>query len=81
MNFRPANADELFDVVDLADRVVSQAPRREVHANNLLHRATHVLVYNPAGQFFLQRRSMTKDTFPGCWDPPAAVMSMRVRTM
>jgi len=65
---RPANADELFDVVDLDDRVVSQAPRREVHAGNLLHRAVHVMVYDPNGHLFLQRRSLTKDTFPGCWD-------------
>jgi isopentenyl-diphosphate delta-isomerase len=68
MNFRPANADELFDVVDLDDRVVSQAPRREVHARNLVHRATHVLVHDAKGRLFLQKRSMSKDTFPGCWD-------------
>jgi isopentenyl-diphosphate delta-isomerase type 1 len=68
MTCRPANADELFDVVDLDDRVVRQAPRREVHENNWVHRATHVLVYNLAGQIFLQKRSMSKDTYPGCWD-------------
>lgn len=68
MSPRPANADELFDVVDLDDRVVSQAPRREVHAYKLLHRAIHVLVHDAAGHLFLQRRSMSKDTFPGCWD-------------
>jgi len=66
--FRPANPDELFDVVDREDRVVSQAPRREVHAKNLLHRATHVLVHDATGRLFLQKRSMSKDTFPGCWD-------------
>ncbi len=65
---RPANADELFDVVDLDDQVVDQAPRREVHARKLLHRAIHVLVHDAAGQLFLQRRSLSKDTFPGCWD-------------
>jgi len=68
MNFRAANADELFDVVDLDDKVVGQAPRREVHARNLIHRATHVMVHNSEGRLFLQKRSVTKDTFPGCWD-------------
>jgi isopentenyl-diphosphate delta-isomerase type 1 len=63
-----ANPDELFDVVDAADRVVGRAPRREVHARNLLHRAVHVLVHDAQGRLFLQRRSMSKDTFPGCWD-------------
>jgi len=66
--FKTANPDELFDVVDLDDQVVGQAPRREVHARNLLHRATHVMIHDSAGHLFLQRRSMTKDTFPGCWD-------------
>jgi isopentenyl-diphosphate Delta-isomerase len=65
---KKANLDELFDVVDLSDEVVSQAPRREVHARNLLHRAVHILVHDASGRIFLQQRSMTKDTFPGCWD-------------
>lgn len=66
--FRPANPDELFDVVDREDRVIGRAPRREVHAQNLLHRAVHVMVHDAQGRVFLQRRSMTKDSFPGCWD-------------
>ena len=65
---RAANPEELFDVVDRNDQVVGQAPRREVHAKGLLHRATHVMVHNAQGQLFLQKRSMSKDTFPGCWD-------------
>ncbi len=62
------NLDELFDVVDANDQVIDRRTRREVHALNLLHRATHVMVYNLEGHLFLQRRSMKKDTFPGCWD-------------
>jgi isopentenyl-diphosphate delta-isomerase type 1 len=67
---RPPAADpsELFDVVDAQDRVIDRAPRGEVHAKNLLHRATHVLVHDAAGKLFLQLRSLGKDTFPGCWD-------------
>jgi isopentenyl-diphosphate delta-isomerase type 1 len=65
---RHANPDELFDVVDSADRAIAQAPRREVHARKLLHRAVHVMVHDPSGRLFLQRRSLSKDTFPGCWD-------------
>src|SRR5271163_326450 len=45
-----------------------RAPRREVHARKLLHRAIHVLIHDAQGCLFLQRRSMGKDTFPGCWD-------------
>jgi isopentenyl-diphosphate delta-isomerase type 1 len=67
---RPGAADphEVFDVVDAQDRVMGRAPRGEVHAKNLLHRATHVMVHDAAGKLFLQRRSPGKDTFPGCWD-------------
>jgi isopentenyl-diphosphate Delta-isomerase len=65
---KTANPDELFDVVDLDDQVIGHAPRREVHARKLLHRAIHVLVHDSQGHLFLQRRSMSKDTFPGCWD-------------
>ncbi len=67
-SFKAANPDELFDIVDAEDRVIGQAPRREVHARHLVHRATHVMVHDHTGHLFLQRRSLTKDTFPGCWD-------------
>jgi isopentenyldiphosphate isomerase len=60
--------DEIFDVVNNFDEVTGQATRREVHARGLLHRAVHVLVFNARGQVFLQKRSMAKDTAPGCWD-------------
>lgn len=61
-------ADELFDVVDAEDRVLRQARRCDVHHLGLWHRAVHVLVFNGAGKVFLQKRSLAKDTAPGCWD-------------
>nr|ADI22739.1 NTP pyrophosphohydrolases including oxidative damage repair enzymes [uncultured verrucomicrobium HF0500_27H16] len=64
--------DEIFDVVDAGDRVIGQATRREVHAQELYHRAVHILIFNKAGQIFLQKRSMAKDTHPGCWDSSAS---------
>lgn len=66
------NLDELFDVVDAEDRVTGQAPRREVHARGLRHRAVHLLVVNRTGHLFLQKRSRLKDLFPGAWDSSAA---------
>ena len=65
---KPDNSHEIFDVVDNADHVIGQMSRREVHARTLLHRATHVLVHDANRRLFLQKRSMSKDTFPGCWD-------------
>ena len=63
----PQKAEELFDVVDENDAVISQAPRGEVHARGLLHRAVHVFVFNKRGDLLMQQRSMLKDVHPGAW--------------
>ncbi len=60
--------DEVFDIVNENDEVIGQRTRGEVHRLGLRHRAVHVLVFNRAGELFLQKRSMKKDTFPGAWD-------------
>ena len=64
--------EEQFAVVDGEDRVTGAAPRGQVHANNLLHRAVHILIFNPVGEVFLQLRSRTKDRHPLTWDSSAA---------
>jgi isopentenyl-diphosphate delta-isomerase len=61
-------SEEFFDVVDARDEVIGRAPRREVHARGLWHRAIHVLVFDATGRVFLQKRSMRKDMAPGLWD-------------
>jgi 16S rRNA (adenine1518-N6/adenine1519-N6)-dimethyltransferase len=68
----PGEAEEWFDVVDEVDRVVSRAPRGEVHRRRWRHRAVHVLVFNRHGELFLQQRSLAKDDFPGAWDSSSA---------
>lgn len=57
-------AEELFDVCDEHDRVISTAPRSVVHAQRLLHRAVHIFVFNSRGELLLHRRSATKDESP-----------------
>lgn len=66
------SSDEIFDVVNERDEVTGQRTRGEVHRLGLLHRAVHVLVFNRAGEVFLQKRSMTKDCSPGLWDSSAS---------
>lgn len=61
-------SEEFFDIVNERDEVTGRAPRREVHARGLRHRAVHVLVFDAAGRVFLQKRSMSKDSSPGLWD-------------
>jgi isopentenyldiphosphate isomerase len=65
-------AEEIFDVVNERDEVTGQAPRHEVHARRLWHRAVHVLVFNARGEVFLQKRSLRKDTARGKWDSSAS---------
>jgi isopentenyl-diphosphate delta-isomerase type 1 len=60
--------EEIFDIVNEQDEVIGRAPRSEVHALGLLHRAIHVFVFNSRGEIFLQKRSMKKDRQPGVWD-------------
>jgi isopentenyldiphosphate isomerase len=64
--------EEIFDVVNERDEVIGQQSRSEVHRLGLMHRAVHVLVFNAAGQVFLQKRSVTKDRQPGLWDSSAS---------
>lgn len=64
--------EELFDVVDAADRVLRRATRREVHEGGLMHRAVHILVFNKNRDCLLQQRSLLKDRHPGVWDSSAA---------
>lgn len=56
--------EELFDFVDADDNVIGQAPRNEVHARRLLHRAVHVFLFKPCGELLLQMRSASKDEYP-----------------
>lgn len=60
--------DERFPVVDKNDRILRSESRSEVHGNNLLHRAVHILLFNEAGEVYLQQRSRSKDRHPLKWD-------------
>lgn len=64
-------ADEIVTIVDAYNNVVGAAPRRQMRADNLPHRSTYILVFNPRGELYVQKRTMTKDVFPGCYDPVA----------
>lgn len=69
---RPASpGDELVAIVDRDNRVVGSTTRREMRARSLFHRATYLLVFDSRGRVFLQKRTPTKDVFPGCWEPVA----------
>lgn len=59
--------NERFDIVDENDTVIGQALRHNVHRNkSLVHRSITVLVFINE-KLLLQKRSQTKDTYPGFW--------------
>ncbi len=60
--------DEVFCVVDRGDVVLGYRTRAECHADpTLIHRSISVIVETAEGLLF-QRRSLRKDSSPGCWD-------------
>jgi 16S rRNA (adenine1518-N6/adenine1519-N6)-dimethyltransferase len=64
--------NERFPVVDSNDQIRTSATRAEVHGNNLRHRAVHILIFDRAGDAYLQQRSRWKDRHPLKWDSSAA---------
>ncbi len=59
-------------MVDDNDRPLGTAPRGRVHAQGLKHRAVHVLLFDPRGRLYLQKRAPGKDTHPGKWTSSAS---------
>lgn len=60
--------EEILDLVDEEDEVISQATRKEVREKSLLHRIAKIIIVNDKGEFLVQKRSKNKDIFPGYWD-------------
>ncbi|MBU0619299.1 NUDIX domain-containing protein [Patescibacteria group bacterium] len=62
------NLKEIFEIVNKNDQVIGQATRQECHHDkSLIHRAAHLYIFNKKGEVLLQKRSQTKDTYPGYW--------------
>lgn len=65
--------EEIFPLVDEYGNVIGQAPRSKCHdGSKLLHPVIHLHIFNPKGDLYLQKRSMTKDVQPGRWDSSVA---------
>lgn len=62
------NQKELFIVVDEKDKIVGYKTRYECHHDrSLIHRSIGVFLFNSKGEIAFQKRSMTKDTWPGLY--------------
>lgn len=66
-----APSEELLPVVEQNGLVTAQAPRAVCHERGLLHPVVRLFVINRAGEFFLQKRSASKEVCPSLWDNAA----------
>ncbi len=60
--------NEKVIVVDADNREITTMPRHRMRAGGLAHRATYILVFNAAGELFVQKRTQSKDVYPGYYD-------------
>lgn len=63
--------DEIVLIVDRNNKETGSAPRHEMRAKGLLHRACYILVFNSRDELFVQKRTMSKDIYPGYYDVAA----------
>lgn len=60
--------NERVIIVDGNNVVIGAAPRHEMRSKRLLHRATYILVFDNHGRLLVQKRTDTKDMYPGYYD-------------
>jgi isopentenyldiphosphate isomerase len=65
------SGDETVLIVDDDNNETGTAPRHEMRAKGLPHRACYILVFNSRGELFVQKRTMSKDIYPGYYDVAA----------
>jgi 8-oxo-dGTP pyrophosphatase MutT (NUDIX family) len=61
-------SEELVDIVDDDDNVITTVTRSEMRARRLQHRSVGIAVIAGDGRLLIHRRSETKDIWPGWWD-------------
>jgi len=64
-------AEEIIQIVDKDNREIAAIARNLMREQHLIHRASYILVFNAAGELFVQKRTMIKDIYPGYWDVAA----------
>jgi 8-oxo-dGTP pyrophosphatase MutT (NUDIX family) len=63
--------DETVQIVNEENTEIAAVSRRIMREQQLIHRACYILVFNQTGDLFVQKRTMTKDVYPGYYDVAA----------
>lgn len=66
-----APPEEQVLIVDAHNRPAGTAARSRMRAEGLAHRATCIFVFDRAGRLLVQKRTATKDLYPGYYDAAA----------
>lgn len=61
-------ADELLDIVNDEDIVISQEMRSTVHQEGLQHRGVHVFLFSTDGKMLIQKRTADRTSSPSLLD-------------
>ena len=70
------NSEEIVTIVDDRNNVVGAEPRWRMRSYGLPHRAAYILVFNSVGELFVQKRTDSKDIYPGHYDVAAGGVVM-----
>jgi isopentenyldiphosphate isomerase len=62
---------EFVQIVDENNVEIAVMSRRLMREQNLIHRASYVLVFNDRDELFVQQRTVSKDIYPGFHDVAA----------
>jgi isopentenyldiphosphate isomerase len=60
---------EFVDIVDKNDKVIDSVPYAEMREKNLLHRGSHILIFNNKGEMLISKRQINKKNHPGKLEP------------
>ncbi len=64
---------EFVDILDSQGNYTGRTcSKKEAHVKGYFHPTVHVWIYTRNREVLFQKRSVTKDTFPGRWDVSAA---------
>jgi isopentenyldiphosphate isomerase len=63
---------KLLPIVNRQDQEIGLESRSRIHELLLMHRTVHVLLFNPCGRLYLQKRSFDKEQYPGVWTSSAS---------
>lgn len=70
------SADEIVEIVDENNNVLTPCRRAEMREKKLIHRATYAFVRDSRNYYYVQKRSAIKDYCPGFLDPtPGGVVA------